>query len=348
MNRSAPPAPLHDDHPHRRLPVRTGHGRRRAILLALLVHGLLLGLLFVGLNWQTKREEPVQAELWVPAPVAAPKAQAQPTPEPNPAPPPDAPVQATPEPRPLPKPVPKSETKSEPKSEPRPEPKPKPEPRPQAKPEPKSAPAESPDIKAERARKDAERKQAEDKRRKDEQLKREAERKEADQKAAERKDSERKEAERKAAERKASEERERREEADRREAQAAETRRAEDIRRMQQQAGAASSSTEAPARSGPTGGPADPGYGARAAAAIRRNIVFQTPADLEGNPRAVFQVQLRPDCSLAGVRLRRSSGVPAWDQAAERGIQRTDPFPRPADGTCKSELEVSLVPRDAR
>ena len=344
MNRPAPPSPLHDDRPHRRLPVRTAHGRRRAILLALLVHGLLLGLLFVGLNWQTKREEPVQAELWVPAPVAAPKAQAQPTPEPNPAPPADAPAQPKPEPRPLPKPVPKSE----PKPEPRPEPKPKPEPRPQAKPEPKPAPAESPDIKAERARKEAERKQAEDKRRKDEQLKREADRKEADQKAAERKDSERKEADRKAAERKASEERERREESERREAQAAETRRAEDIRRMQQQAGAASSSTEAPARSGPTSGPADPGYGARAAAAIRRNIVFQMPADLEGNPRAVFQVQLRPDCGLAGVRLRRSSGVPSWDQAAERGIQRTDPFPRPADGICKSELEVSLVPRDAR
>ena len=128
----------------------------------------------------------------------------------------------------------------------------------------------------------------------------------------------------------------------------AESRRAEDIRRMQQQAGAAASASESPTRSGPSAGPADPGYGARAAAAIRRNIVFQVPADLEGNPRAVFQVQLRPDCGLAGVRLRRSSGVPAWDQAAERGIQRTDPFPRPADGTCKPELEVSLVPRDVR
>ncbi len=340
MNQPDRPAPIHDDAPHRHRAVRAGHGRRSAILLALLVHGLLLGLLFVGLKWQTKKDEPVQAELWATTSAAAPRAPSQPAPapEPTPAPPPDTAAPPKSEPRPIPKPVPKPEPKAEPKPEPKPAP----------KAEPKPAPAESPEIKAERARKETERKQAEDKRRKDEQLKREAERKEADQKAADRKESERKEAERKAAERKASEERQRREDAERKEAQAAETRRAEDIRRMQQQAGSGSPGAEAPSRSGPSGGPADPGYGARAAAAIRRNIVFQLPADLEGNPRAVFQVQLRPDCGLAGVRLRRSSGVPAWDQAAERGIQRTDPFPRPADGTCKSELEVSLVPRDAR
>ena len=101
-------------------------------------------------------------------------------------------------------------------------------------------------------------------------------------------------------------------------------------------------------RGASAGGRADAGYGARVAAAIRSNTTYQIPANLEGNPKAVFSVQLRPDCSVVAVRLRRSSGVAAWDQAAERGIERTDPFPRPTEGACQSELEIVRGPRDER
>lgn len=317
--------------PRTRPPRASRSGRRRALLLALLVHGLLLALLFFGLKWQSRPEAPVQAELWTPAQSAAPAAPSKPEP--------------APEPKPQPEPEPKPQ--SEPKPPPAPEPKPTPKPVPKL--EPKAETTESPDIRAERLRKEAERKQAEDKRRKDEQQRRDAERKEAtERKDAERKEADRKEAERKAAERKAAEERQKREDAERREAQAAETRRTEDIRRMQQQAAASSGPADAPVRSAPSGGQSDAGYRARVASAIRTNTTFQIPADLEGNPRAVFAVQLRPDCSVASVRLRRSSGYAAWDQAAERGIQRTDPFPRPADGPCSSEVEISRGPRDQR
>jgi colicin import membrane protein len=101
-------------------------------------------------------------------------------------------------------------------------------------------------------------------------------------------------------------------------------------------------------RGAASGGRIDAGYGARVGAAIRQNTTYQVPGDLPGNPKAVFLVQLRPDCSLVSVRLRKSSGVPAWDQAAERGIERTDPFPRPADGSCQPEIEISRGPRDER
>ena len=48
------------------------------------------------------------------------------------------------------------------------------------------------------------------------------------------------------------------------------------------------------------------------------------------------------------MQLRRSSGIPAWDAAAERGIERSDPLPRQADGSCPSELEILRGPKDDR
>ena len=78
------------------------------------------------------------------------------------------------------------------------------------------------------------------------------------------------------------------------------------------------------------------------------NTTFQVSRDLEGTPRAIFLVQLRPDCTLISVKLRKSSGLPAWDQAAERGIERTDPFPRPSGSACQPEIEITRGPRDER
>ncbi|MFM1987563.1 MAG: IgA-specific serine endopeptidase autotransporter precursor, partial [Pseudomonadota bacterium] len=301
-------------------PPRAG-GRTRAIVLAFAMHALLIGLLVFGLQWTHREPEPVQAELWVPPPPKAPK------PEPSPA----------------------------PRVEPKPEPSPPP---PVAKPEPPPPlPKADPDIKAEQAKKEAERKEAE--RRLAEQKaaqsartaraeaeRKEEQRKEAEKKAEERKAAERRLAEQKAAEQKAADDKRRAEQA-RKDAELAEQRRAEDIRRLQNQAGTQGVPSEQAVR-GAAAGRVDAGYGARVGAAIRSNTTFQIPADLDGNPKAVFLVQLRGDCSVAAVRLRKPSGVAAWDQAAERGIQRTDPFPRPAEGNCPAELEISRGPRDER
>jgi colicin import membrane protein len=291
----------------------------RAIALALAMHALLIALLVVGLNWTSRPTQPVQAELWVPPPVKGP------APEPPP----------------------------EPRPEPKPEPKPEPAP-PPAKPAP--PPPVAPDIKAEASRREAERKEAE------RQL---AERKAAERKEAERRAEEKRAAERRLAEQKAAEEKRTRDEQARRDAErkaadekrrteqarrdeaAAEQRRADDIRRLQNQAGTSGTPSDQAVRGAATGR-VDAGYAARVAAAIRTNTTYQVPGDLEGNPKAVFLVTLRPDCTVSSVRLRKSSGVPAWDQAAERGIQRTDPFPRPPDGSCQGELEIVRGPRDER
>ncbi len=314
-------------------PPAGGRGLVRAIAFALAVHLLLFAMLFVGLKWQNRRDEPVQAELWVPPSSAGPKPVAPP-------------------------PAPEPEPKPEPKPEPEPEPTPEP---PVAAPKPAPAPVPAPTKPAEINTEQVKRKEAERK----EAARKEAERKELARKETERKEADRKEAARKEAaetarakkrqeeqarreaDEKRAEERRRQEEQARRDAQASEARRAEDIRRLQSQAGNAGIPSDAAAK-GAAGGQLDAGYAGRVATAIRGNTTFQASRDLEGNPRAIFLVQLRPDCTLISVKLRKSSGLPAWDQAAERGIERTDPFPRPSGSACQPEIEITRGPRDER
>src|SRR5690606_25422326 len=94
--------------------------------------------------------------------------------------------------------------------------------------------------------------------------------------------------------------------------------------------GTASGST---AGTGAGGGGADAGYIAKLSSMLRTNTTYQAPADLQGNPKAVFVVTVGADCSILSVKLRRSSGLPAWDAAAQRGIERTSPLPKQADGS---------------
>ena len=144
-------------------------GKKPALLLTLLVHGLLIAVLFFGVQWKRKPPEVYEVELWSARPVPAvqappPEAAEPPPPEIKPEPRPTPKAEPRPEPRPEPKPAPKveppapkkpdiaiKEEKKPPKPEPKkpePEPKkpepPKPEPkkseppRPEAKPEPKA------------------------------------------------------------------------------------------------------------------------------------------------------------------------------------------------------------------
>ncbi|MFM7254923.1 MAG: TonB C-terminal domain-containing protein [Betaproteobacteria bacterium] len=96
---------------------------------------------------------------------------------------------------------------------------------------------------------------------------------------------------------------------------------------------------------GGTGSSADAGYAARIRSAIRANTVFNA-SGLVGNPQARFLVTLSPSCEVLQVRLEASSGNKAWDEAAERAIARTSPFPRPPSGPCDRYLEISHRPRE--
>lgn len=335
---------LADRFPNRPRPSRSG--RLKALGLAVVVHLGLLAMLVVGVSWKSSEPPPVMAELWTPAPALE---QPRPVPEPQPEP--------TPEPPPEPKP--------EPRPEPQPEP-PPPQPDPQIAIEKAKREAEEKRRaeEARRAEEERKRKAAEEQRRAEEQ-KRKAE-EERERLALERKRKAEEERQKKLAEeRKRKEEEERQKklaeerkrkaaEQARREREEAERRRAEYLERLQQ--AAAGSETGAPGGA-PTGGAGgarasvggtgtDSGYQARVAAAIRASTHYVIPSGLTGNPKAEFAVRLRDDCTVASVTLRKSSGHPDWDAAAERGIQRTDPFPRQADGTCPSSLTILRGPRD--
>ena len=119
-------------------------GKKPALLLTLLVHGLLIAVLFFGVQWKRKPPEVYEVELWSARPVPAvqappPEAAEPPPPEIKPEPRPTPKAEPRPEPRPEPKPAPKVEPPApkkpdiaikEEKKPPKPEPtKPEPEPK---------------------------------------------------------------------------------------------------------------------------------------------------------------------------------------------------------------------------
>ena len=60
---------------------------------------------------------------------------------------------------------------------------------------------------------------------------------------------------------------------------------------------------------------------------IRGNIVL--PRGIQGNPEAIFEVAQLPTGEVLSVKLKKSSGVKALDEAAERAILKSSPLPKP-------------------
>ncbi|MCR6475467.1 cell envelope integrity protein TolA [Variovorax sp. ZS18.2.2] len=286
-------------------------GTPRAVVLALIAHALLIAALTWGVRWRSDADEgAVDAELWSSTvQQAAPRLSAPEAPTPAPAPPPPAPT---------------------------------PPPPPAAKaPEPAPAPA-APDIALEREKKLKEQK---------EQKERELEQQQQKKKELEAKQRADDEAQRKKDQQKLADAK-KQQEADAKQAEAkkAETAakqaaadRAATLKRMQGLAGASGaddSKGTALRSSGPSSG-----YAGRIAAAVRPNITFPDADTVNGNPAAEFEVNLAPDGTIVGVKLTRSSGLPAWDEAAERGLHKTDKLPRDTDGRIFPSLIVSLRPK---
>ena len=61
---------------------------------------------------------------------------------------------------------------------------------------------------------------------------------------------------------------------------------------------------------------------------IRSYVIV--PQDIQGNPEAVFDVVQLPTGEIIDVQLKKSSGVPAYDNAVQRAILKSSPLPRPA------------------
>jgi colicin import membrane protein len=94
--------------PHDRPPPpRRPRGKWTALILALFVNLLFVGVLVFSVSWRNRTPETVTAELYAPpapAPVV-PKAQPKPQPRPEPPPPPPQPAPQPPPPQPVAKPA---------------------------------------------------------------------------------------------------------------------------------------------------------------------------------------------------------------------------------------------------
>lgn len=305
-------------------------GTPRAVALALVAHALLIAALTWGVNWRREAEnDAVEAELWsTTVQQAAPRAVAPvpvpPVPTPTPAPPPPPP----------------------------------PPPPPQAvrPPEPTPAP-KAPDIALEREKKQKELKEQKEReleqqaqqqkkleaQKKAAQEKREAEARERAEDEAERKKEEQKklaEQKRKEAEAAKQAEAAKKKEAEAKQTAQAAADRAATLKRMQAMAGSGGEGAAAKS-SGPSGS-----YGGKVAAAVRPNVVFPDADLVSGNPGAEFDVRLAPDGTIVGTpQLVKTSGLPNWDDAALRALQKTEKLPRDIDGTVPARLIVTLRPK---
>ena len=254
-------------HERPRQPRRTT-GRWWALLLAVVVQLSFLAVLVFSVQWQSRKPEPVSAELYAP-PVKAPVVE--------PAPPPPPPIPPAPPPEPEPKPAP---------------------------PPPKPAPAvEKHDPRAAEIALKA--KQEEERRKKAE-----AERRaEAEKKAREAKEAEDK---RRADEKRAAEAKDRQQ----RETAAMRAQAERDAQVRAQQA------VDAAARS-----KAEADWIRRIQAKVKGNVIV--PADLPGNPEAIFEVVQLPTGEIIDTKLVKSSGSRAYDDAVQRAILKSSPLPRP-------------------
>jgi colicin import membrane protein len=306
-----------------------------SIGLAVGVHALLLAFLVTGINWTNNQPVAVEAEVWdmsvqqaAPPP---PKPQAEPEPEPEPE-------------RETPPPTPRVV-----------EPPPKVEP----------APPKQPDIAIEREKK---RKEELKQRKEEERLERERERelvqqkRDQEKKEQEKKDkalAEKKEREdadkkalakkeeaeqkKKAEKEKAAKEKAEKAKAEKAEAAKLEKARAEEMKRLTAGAGSPTSSGSAEKSTAPR---IDKGYIASIAGKIKSNTTYPGSTDVPGNPEVVFQVEQLPTGEILSVRKTKSSGIPAFDDAVERGINKSSPLPKKKDGTVERSLPVSFKLKD--
>ena len=125
------------------------------------------------------------------------------------------------------------------------------------------------------------------------------------------------------------------------EAAAAEKRREDQIARMAALAGEGAQNS--PGTAARTAGPSAT-YAGRIKARILPNIVFSDT--VAGNPLATVEVRAAPDGTIIGKKLLTSSGVPAWDEAVLRAIDKTEILPRDTDGRVPSSFEISFRPRE--
>ena len=73
------------------------------------------------------------------------------------------------------------------------------------------------------------------------------------------------------------------------------------------------------------------------------------PPGIPGNPEAIFDVVQLPTGDVDSVKLRKSSGHKAYDDAVERAIFKSSPLPKPdRPEQFQRSLEIKFRPLDLK
>lgn len=309
------------------------NNRWPAILLAVAMHAGLFAMLWIGVHWQNDQPLAVEAEVWdmkvqsaapppPPPPQAEEPAPVQPPPPPPPPPKEAAPVEAPPQPNPVDIALEKRKAKLKAEQEQKAE-----QLRQQKLEEKLEAEAQAKADKLAKAAKD----------KADAKAKALAEQK-AQEKAQEEADAK---AEKALADKKAAAEK-----ADKAKRAAAEAKKLDDAHKaeMARILGTSGNGTSGTAAKS-TAPRQDSGYVAAITAKIRGNIAYGD-TDVPGNPRAVYRITQLPTGEIISVQKVKSSGIPAYDEAVEKAIQKSSPLPRKKDGSVEREIEPGFNLKD--
>ena len=325
--------------------------RMPAILLALAVHALLLAFLYFGISWQSNTPISVEAEVWdmkvetaAAPPLPAPPVEAEPQPEPEPTPPAPTPPPPTPkvvEPEPVKPAAPDIalEREKQRKIE-------------LAKKEREREIAEQKKREEREEREEQRRKDLAEEKRREELKEREEQQKKKELAEKKKEEEKKKEDEKKLAAEKA--EKAEKAEADKKKklaadkaakakADAAAQAQLDKLRDLELKriAGAAGSTGNAQKSSAPK---LDSGYQAAIAAKVKSNTIYN--GDEPGNPTVEFRIEQLPTGEILSVRKTKSSGVPAFDEAVERGIIKSSPLPKKKDGTVERTFPLVFKLKD--
>jgi colicin import membrane protein len=287
--------------------------RGPAIALAVAMHAVLLGFLWIGVSWHRSVPVAVEAEVWD---MKVQSAAAPPLP-------PEV-VEPAPQPTPAPEPVPVPKVAPPPVEQP-------------VAPKP-------PDIALEREREKREQlKKEADRRELAEQKKRDARRELDEQKKrdeAEREDK--KKADKAAADKKKADQLAKAREAKEAAAEQAKLDKLRDAE-MKRLMGAAGTSGSAVKSTAPRN---DASYQAALTAKIKSTTTYAGSTDVPGNPRAEFRIEQLPTGEIISVKKVKSSGVPSFDDAVEKGIIKSSPLPKKKDGTVERSVLIGFSMKD--
>ena len=91
----------------------------------------------------------------------------------------------------------------------------------------------------------------------------------------------------------------------------------------------------------------DAGYAGKIAAKIKSNMVYVGSDSVSENPTVDFRIDLFPDGSLRGPpKKTKSSGVAVFDDAVERAITKSAPYPADNSGNVPATIPLTYRLRD--